>query len=120
MSTREMLSPVFRVAAGWSPALRGALLAAILMVVASALFAVQGALVKTGLQNMQPLELMFFRGLICALLVYAYARSRGLSLATSRPVGQVCLGVIGFATLGLYFISIGMLPLVTATALNYT
>jgi S-adenosylmethionine uptake transporter len=120
MSTREMLSPVLRIAAGWSPAVRNALLAAVLMVAASALFAVQGALVKTGLQEMQPLELVFFRGLVCALLVYAYARSRRLSLASSRAVEQICLGVIGFVTLALYFISIGMLPLVTATALNYS
>ena len=120
MSTRDMLSPVFRAAAGLSPALRHALLAAALMIGASALFAVQGALVKTGLQNMQPLQLVFFRGLICALLVYAYAKSRGLGLGTARPIGQISLGLIGFATVGLYFVSIGMLPLVTATALNYT
>ena len=120
MSTREMLSPVFRAAAGLSPAVRSALVAAALMLVASALFAVQGALVKTGLQQIQPLELVFFRGLVCALAVLAYAKARGLSLATSRPVSQVTLGMIGFISVALYFVSIGMLPLVTATALNYT
>ncbi len=121
MSTREFLSPVFRIAgARWSAGTRQALLAAILMIGASALFALQAALVKVGLHEMAPLELVFFRGLVCAVLVLAFAKLRGLSLATARPVGQLGFGVIGFISLALYFASIGMLPLVTATALNYT
>lgn len=120
MSTREMLSPVIRLASGLSPALRNALLAAALMIVASGLFAVQGALVKTGLEQLAPLELVFFRGFVCALVVFAYARLRGLSLASSRPIGQLAFGVIAAVSLALYFVAIGMLPLVTATALNYT
>lgn len=103
-----------------SPALRGTALAAALMLIASALFALQAALVKIGLQQMAPLELVFFRGLICAAVILAFARLGGQSLATRHPGGQIGLGVIGFASLGLYFASIGMLPLVTATALNYT
>jgi len=120
MSTREMFSPVLRIAAGGSPALRSATLAAALMIAASVLFAVQGALVKTGLQGMAPLELVFFRGLVCALLILPFAKLRGLSLATARPMGQLGFGVVGFVSLALFFASIGMLPLVTATALNYT
>ena len=121
MSTREFLSPVFRIAgARWSPGTRNALLAAVLMIGASALFAVQAALVKTGLEQMAPLELVFFRGLVCAVLILAFAKLRGLSLASARPVGQLGFGIIGFISLALYFASIGMLPLVTATALNYT
>ena len=103
-----------------SPELRSAVLAAALMLIASALFALQAALVKTGLQGMAPLELVFFRGLVCAAVILAFARLGGQSLATRQPVTQFGLGVIGFASLGLYFAAIGMLPLVTATALNYT
>lgn len=121
MSTRELLSPVYRLAgARWSAATRNTLLAAVLMVAASALFALQGALVKTGLQHMAPLELVFFRGVVCAVLIFGFVKLRGLSLATARPVGQLGFGIIGFISLALYFASIGMLPLVTATALNYT
>src|SRR4051812_16879257 len=100
MSTREMLSPVFRLAARWSPvSSTSALGAAALMLCASALFAVQAALVKTGLQQMAPLELVFFRGLVCAGLTYAFLRLSRQSLATSRPFSQAALGVIGFSTL---------------------
>ncbi|MGH9421342.1 MAG: Coq4 family protein [Thermoanaerobaculia bacterium] len=104
----------------FSRQVREAALAAGLMLLASALFALQAALVKTGLQRIAPLELVFFRGLICAVVIVVFARLGGQSLATRRPMGQVMLGVIGFASLGLYFACLGMLPLVTATALNYT
>jgi ubiquinone biosynthesis protein Coq4/drug/metabolite transporter (DMT)-like permease len=99
---------------------RDAALAAGLMLIASALFALQAALVKTGLQQMAPLELVFFRGLICAVVILAFARLGGQALATRRPGGQLALGVTGFISLGLYFACIGELPLGTATALNYT
>lgn len=101
-------------------ALRNLSLAVVLMTVASALFALQAALVKSGLQHMPPLELVFFRGLVCAAVIFASARFGGHSLATSRPLGQLALGSVGFVSLGLYFAAIGSLPLVTATALNYT
>jgi ubiquinone biosynthesis protein Coq4/drug/metabolite transporter (DMT)-like permease len=99
---------------------RAAALAAGLMLVASALFALQAALVKVGLQQMAPLELVFFRGLVCAGLILAVARLGGQSLATRRPLAQIGLGIVGFVATALYFVSIGLLPLVTATALNYT
>ncbi len=121
MSTRELLSPLFRLAgARWSAGARKAFVAAILMVAASALFALQAALVKLGLGEMAPLELVFFRGLVCVALLLAFAKLRGLSLASARPAGQLAFGVVGVAALVLYFASIGSLPLVTATALNYT
>jgi S-adenosylmethionine uptake transporter len=103
-----------------SSAWRNLALAVVLMVVASALFALQAALVKTGLEKIAPLELVFFRGLVCAAIIFAFARLSGQRLTTTHPVGQLVLGSIGFVSMGLYFASIGMLPLVTATALNYT
>lgn len=103
-----------------STQVRGAALAAALMLVASVLFALQAALVKAGLQDMAPLELVFFRGLVCVALIVAFSRIAGRSLATSRPLAQFGLGAIGFVSLGLYFAALGVLPLVTATALNYT
>jgi S-adenosylmethionine uptake transporter len=100
--------------------MRNAVFAAVLMIVASALFALQAALVKTGLRGMAPLELVFFRGLICTVAIFGMSRWKGLGLGTARPRGQIALGIVGFASLALYFVSIGMLPLVTATALNYS
>jgi len=103
-----------------SPELRRAALAAALMLLASALFALQAALVKVGLQQIAPLELVFFRGLVCVGVILVFARLGGQSLATRKPLGQLGLGIVGFVATALYFVSIGMLPLVTATALNYT
>ena len=122
MSTRELFSPMLRAAAAihWNPALRNAVLGAALMLGASALFAVQAALVKSGLERIAPLELVFFRGLVCAVLVYAYARWRGQGLSSDRPLAQLALGTAGFVSLALYFVLLGMLPLATATALTYT
>lgn len=100
--------------------MRAATAAAALMVFASALFALQAALVKEGLREMPALELVFFRGLICAALCYGFLRAARQSIATTRPLAQLTLGAAGFASLGLYFAAIGELPLVTATALNYT
>lgn len=115
VSVRALLSPLIRLGAA-----RNVWLAAVLMLAASALFALQAALVKVGLEQLAPLELVFFRGLVCAALILAFAKLRGLSLASARPAGQLALGLVGFVSLALYFASIGMLPLATATALNYT
>jgi ubiquinone biosynthesis protein Coq4/drug/metabolite transporter (DMT)-like permease len=103
-----------------SPELRRAVLAAALMLLASALFALQAALVKVGLEQIAPLELVFFRGLVCAAVILVFARLGGQSLATRMPLGQIGMGIFGFAAAALYFTSIGLLPLVTATALHYT
>ena len=125
--TSQTFDPVRKslasLAAWWAPraaGLRSAGLAAGLMLLASALFALQAALVKVGLQQIAPLELVFFRGLVGAGVILAFARLGGQGLATRRPLGQIGLGIVGFAATGLYFASIGLLPLVTATALNYT
>ncbi len=116
MTARSLFAPVLRLRG--LP--RSTLLAAALMIGAGVLFALQAALVKVGLEHAAPLEIVFFRGLVCALLVLAFSRARGLSLGSSKPAGQLAFGVIGCVSLGLYFAAIGELPLVTATALNYT
>ena len=120
MTTRSIAAFLRSPGAYATSAWRNLALAVVLMIVASALFALQAALVKTGLEHIAPLELVFFRGLVCAAAIFAFARLSRQSLATARPGGQLVLGTVGFVSLALYFVSIGMLPLVTATALNYT
>jgi ubiquinone biosynthesis protein Coq4/drug/metabolite transporter (DMT)-like permease len=122
MTTRSIAAFLRSPAAAFAQgsAWRNLALAIVLMLVASALFAVQAALVKTGLAKIAPLELVFFRGLVCAALIFAFARLGRQSLASTHPAGQLVLGAIGFISMALYFVSIGMLPLVTATALNYS
>ena len=119
MTTRS-IEALHTPALGGGAAWRNSLLAVGLMVLASALFALQAALVKSGLKQIAPLELVFFRGLVCAVAIFAFARLARQSLVTTRPLRQLALGSVGFVSLGLYFAAIGLLPLVTATALNYT
>lgn len=119
MTTRSLLSFLARGSADRSPATRAALAVA-LALLASALFAGQAALVKVGARELPALELVFFRGFVSAVLLLGYARVFGLGLASARPAGQLAFGAMGFVSLALYFVSLGMLPLVTASALNYT
>ena len=119
MTTRSLLAFFARGSADRSPALRAALAVA-LALLASALFAVQAALVKVGARELPALELVFFRGFVSAALLLAYARAFGLGLASARPAGQLAFGAMGFVSLALYFVALGMLPLVTASARNYT
>jgi drug/metabolite transporter (DMT)-like permease len=93
---------------------------ALLMLIASALFAVQGGLVKHGIATLGAVELLFFRSAIVALCAFAYLRARRLEMRSARPREQVALALAGSTSLLCYFISIGVLPLGTATALAYT
>jgi S-adenosylmethionine uptake transporter len=122
MTTRSLLSAVsrgFPRSDAWNPAARAGLAVA-LTLLASALFAAQGALVKVGARELPALELVFFRGFVSALVLLAYARAFRARLASDRLGGQTAFGVLGFVSLALYFAAIARLPLVTATALNYT
>ena len=93
---------------------------ALLMFIASALFSVQGGLVKHALATLGAVELVFFRSAVVALCAFAYLRSRRLGVRSVRLREQLALAVAGSASLLCYFISISVLPLGTATALTYT
>lgn len=90
------------------------------MIVASLLFACMGVCVKLGSAQFSSAELVLARGAISMLLVFAYVRLAGLSLATPHWRTHFSRGLAGFISLAMYFYAIGMIPLATATTLNYT
>jgi S-adenosylmethionine uptake transporter len=90
------------------------------MLVASLSFACMGVCVKLGAEVFSSAELVFYRGLIATLMLYAYVRWRGWRLRTPHWKAQLNRGVSGFVSLVLYFFAIGALPLATAVTLNYT
>jgi len=90
------------------------------MVAASLLFACMGVCVKLGSAQFSAAELVFARGSIALLLIFAYVRVAGLSLATPHWRTHLLRGLSGFISLVMYFYAIGLIPLATAVTLNYT
>ena len=89
------------------------------MVAATVLFAIMGVCVKKASAEAGTAEVVFFRGLVGALLVTLLARHQGLSLRTRLPLAHFWRGLAGVTALSLWFYAIGHLPLATAVTLNY-
>ena len=94
------------------------------MLVAAALFALMGVLVKQASATFSPAELVFYRsvfGLVAIWAVIAVRQRRPLApLVTSHLKAHFWRGVSGFAALVLFFYALANLPLATAVTLNYT
>ena len=90
------------------------------MVVAGVLFAGMGVFVKLGATRYGGAEMVFYRSLFGALVVFATARARGLVMYTPHWGVHVRRSLVGLGGMLLLFYVIGMLPLATATTLNYT
>ncbi|MFZ2988264.1 DMT family transporter [Ideonella sp.] len=93
--------------------------AALLMLGSSFLFASMGVCVKLASARYDTGEIVFYRGLIGALFIFALARWRGGSLRTAVPAMHFWRGLSGVAALVLWFYAIGKLPVATAITLNY-
>ncbi|NWG74500.1 MAG: DMT family transporter [Rubrivivax sp.] len=90
-----------------------------LMVGASFLFATMGVCVKFASAHYHPGEIVFYRGLVGALVLGATSAWRGGSLRTPVPAMHFWRSAVGVASLVLWFYAIGGLPLATAMTLNY-
>lgn len=64
-------------------------------------------------------EIVFYRGVVGALLMASLAGVRGGTLRTSQPAMHVWRSLTGVSALGLWFYAIAELPLATAVTLNY-
>ena len=89
------------------------------MLAAALFFASMAVCVKIASQWFSSAELVFWRGLIGMVLMWAYARSRGESLATRYPGMHAWRSLVGVMSLGAWFYSLAFLPLATAMTLNY-
>lgn len=94
------------------------------MLVAAALFALMGVLVKHLSVSFSSAELVFYRsifGLVAIWAVIAVSRRQVLApLATPHARAHFWRGLSGFTALVLFFYAIARLPLATAVTLNYT
>ena len=93
--------------------------AAVLMALATALFATMGVTVKLASAAYGTGEIVFYRGLIGALMVAGWARWQGCSLRTAVPAMHFWRSATGVFALLLWFHAISALPLATAITLNY-
>lgn len=97
----------------------GGLSAPVLMVLASFLFATMSVCVKLASELYGTAEIVFYRGMVGALVLFLVARRQGGTLRTTVPAMHFWRSVSGVLALGLWFYAIGNLPLATAMTLNY-
>jgi len=94
------------------------------MLVAAALFAIMGVLVKYASAHFSSPELVFYRsifGLVTIWLGIVWQTRQWLApLVTAHAVTHFWRGLAGFVALVLFFYALGRVPLATAVTLNYT
>jgi drug/metabolite transporter (DMT)-like permease len=96
-----------------------AMSAPLLMLCAALLFSVMGVCVKLASSQYAAGEMVFYRALVGALVIFGVTRARGESLATPVPAMHFWRSASGVVALMLWFHAIGGLPLATAMTLNY-
>jgi len=89
------------------------------MLFASFAFALMGTCVKLASEQYSIAQIVTVRGLVGVALLYLVARFSGRSLATAEPLAHLWRGLLGVASLWLWFVAIARLPLATAVTLNY-
>jgi drug/metabolite transporter (DMT)-like permease len=89
------------------------------MLFASFAFAAMGAGVKLASEFYTTSELLFYRGLIGSVILFAIVRHKGQSFRTPFPKEHLFRSAVGVTSLWLWFFAIGKLPLATAMTLNY-
>ena len=90
-----------------------------LIVCATLLFATMGVCVKLASAEYPAGEIVLYRSLSGALMMLAFARWKGGTLATRVPSMHFWRSFSGVVSLCLWFYAIGNLPLATAMTLNY-
>lgn len=93
--------------------------APLLMVGSALLFSIMGVCVKYASALYSAGEIVLYRSLVGALLLFGLTHWRGGSLKTEVPAMHFWRSLTGVFSLVLWFYSIGKLPLATAITLNY-
>ncbi|HVZ46222.1 MAG TPA: DMT family transporter [Ramlibacter sp.] len=89
------------------------------MVLAALLFSAMGACIKFAAGSFSAAEIIFYRGLISMVFMWAFARATGVTLATRYPRMHAWRSFVGVISLAAWFYAIAGLPLATAISLNY-
>ena len=87
---------------------------------AAACFSFMAVFVKLCSGHFGSLELVFYRSLIGIVTISMFVRSQGLSLRTEHLGGHIKRAVLGTISVGLWFFTIGEMPLGTNMTLIYT
>ncbi|HSQ71990.1 MAG TPA: DMT family transporter [Rubrivivax sp.] len=90
------------------------------MLVAGLLFAGMGVFVKLGGAHFSSAEMVFYRSIFGVVMVLSVMHFKRLAVRTPHWRLHVGRSVAGFGGMMLLFYVIGILPLSTATTLNYT
>lgn len=90
------------------------------MVLASLAFCAMAVFVKLASASHHAVEIMFWRGLLGALAIAAWALPRGGAFVGERFPAHLTRSAVGTASLLCWYWSLGFLPLATAMTLNYT
>lgn len=89
------------------------------MIAAALFFALMSVCIKFASPYFSPLEIVCYRGTIGIVFMWAWARSRKVSLRTQVPMMHVWRNIVGVGALSAWFYAIAHLPLGTAMTLNY-
>ena len=92
---------------------------ALWMLAAAFFFATMAVCVKFASAHFNMAELVCYRGLLGIVFMWAWARARGVGLATRYPAMHMWRSLVGVISLGAWFYAIAHLPLATAMTLNY-
>ena len=87
---------------------------------AAASFSTMAAFVKFCNATFGPLELVFYRSLFTLVSIYAVVLWNGYSLKTTKVKGHLIRDSLGFASVAIWFFTLGKLPLGTNITLTYT
>ncbi|MEO1267367.1 MAG: DMT family transporter [Myxococcota bacterium] len=91
----------------------------LMMLAASACYAVMGALVKAGLGTVSVMGVVFWRSLVVMTVAWVLLRWEGASLKPGHGPWLALRCVAGFTAMSLFFTSIGTIDLGTAHTLVY-
>ena len=89
-------------------------------IVSAFLFAAMGAFVRLASAHHDAAELVMYRGMVGAALLYVWLRRRGRGLATPHWRNHLYRSLAGSTSLLLFFYAFAHLSLATAITLNYT
>lgn len=92
---------------------------ALWMLLSCLAFASMGVCVKVASAHFHAAELVFYRGVISALLMAAALRLRSVTWRTPVPAAHAWRSATGVVSLTAWYVAIAALPLATAITLNY-
>lgn len=94
-----------------------------LMVLAMLSFSMMNITIRMVVEHMPPAQMVFFRNIfsLCLIVPWIIARKESFELTyTSRIKGHFWRAGIGFVAMELWFYSLSIVPVTTATALSFT